>query len=233
MNWKEYYTKRPSSFGETEFLKQVHKTVAGQPITQAQFAAQLSDIQNALGLRNNDFVLDLCCGNGIITTEMSKICEAIVGIDFSETLIQIANKYNKPENATYYCMSVLDIGIKSVAEKPFTKIYMYEALQHFAEDDLPTLLARIVEVSSPSSVTFLGGIPDVDKLWNFYDTEERREEYRIKKSKNQEAIGTWWEKNKLVELCKQNQFQCEVLPQNPELHSAHYRFDVRLTRQTH
>lgn len=233
MNWKEYFTQRASLFGETEFLQQVHKTVAGQPITQAQFAAQLSDIKNALELSKDDYVLDMCCGNGIITTEMAEFCHAIVGVDFSDPLIEIANKYNKPENATYYCMSVLDKKITSISNKPFTKIFMYEALQHFSKDDFRTLLEIIMEISNPNSVTFFGGIPDIDKLWDFYDTEERREQYRIMKSKNQEAIGTWWEKNEIIDVCLQNGFKCEIVLQNSILHSSRYRFDACLTKQQH
>lgn len=232
MDWKEYFTQRPALFSETEFLKQVHKTVAGQPITPAQFSAQLSDIHNALEFNKDDFVLDMCCGNGIITTEMAKACHAIVGIDFSEPLINIAGKYNKPENTTYYCMSVLDDGVKDIAKKPFTKIYMYEALQHFTEEDVLKLLRLIMDITSPDSATFFGGIPDVDRLWDFYDTEERREEYRIRKKKNQDPIGTWWKKNIFRDVCHKNGFACEILNQNPILHSAHYRFDARITKHS-
>lgn len=231
MNWKEYFTERPSLFGETEFLKQVHKTVLGQPITPAQFSAQLSDIHNALQLNKMDFVLDMCCGNGIITTEMAKSCNSIIGIDFSEPLIKIANKYNKPENTKYYCMSVLDEKIKGVAGKPFTKIYMYEALQHFAVKEVSSLLEIVTDIASPEAVIFFGGIPDEDKLWDFFDTEERREDYRIRRSKNQDPIGTWWKKNEIIELCQQKGFHCEILTQNTILHSAHYRFDIRITRR--
>lgn len=218
-------------FGETEFLKQVHKTVGGQPITAEQFNAQLSAINNALKLHSEDVVLDLCCGNGVITTEMAKTCRTIVGIDFSEPLIRLANIYNRPENTVYYCMSVTDEAVKSISERPFTKVYMYEAFQHFAVDDLPKLLNIVNLISRPNVVFFVGGIPDEDRLWDFYDTEERRKEYIRRKSLNQDPIGTWWKQEKLKEVCKENGFSCDILIQNPILHSAHYRFDACITLQ--
>src|ERR1051325_9166966 len=188
MDWHEHYTQQPALFEETEFLKQVGKTISGQPITRAQLDAQISDICKALDIHSKDFLLDMCCGNGVITTEISRLCDSIVGIDFSEPLIRIAQKYNNPNNVTYVCISALDDGVKQIADKPFTKIYMYEALQHFHEDDLPRLLNSIKEISSQDALIFIGGIPDLDRLWDFYDTEERREDYRRRKSENREAI---------------------------------------------
>jgi cyclopropane fatty-acyl-phospholipid synthase-like methyltransferase len=231
MDWKKHFNEHPIIFKETEFLKQVEKTVFGQPITSAQFAAIISDIHNGLDIRSDDYILDLCCGNGIVTSEISKACRAVIGIDFSDPLINIAKKYNKPENGTYFCMSVLDQNIKRLVSNPITKIYMYEALQHFEEGDLQRILELALEISSSNPVIFLGSIPDIDKLWEFYDTDERREEYKIRKSTNQEAIGTWWSRKYIADVCLDNGLECQFLSQNPLLHSAHYRFDVRLTKQ--
>jgi cyclopropane fatty-acyl-phospholipid synthase-like methyltransferase len=231
MDWKKHYTEQPTLYAETDFLKQVGKTVSGQPITLAQLAAQVSDIQKALNVCSNDHILDLCCGNGVITARISKVCDSIVGVDFSEPLIRIAEKYNNPGNVTYVCMSALDPKIRRLVGKPFTKVYMYEALQHFDEADLPGLLALVIDVSASDAVIFLGGIPDKDRIWEFYDTEERREEYRRRKSENREAIGTWWSQKKIADVCDQNGLDCETVPQSPLLHSAHYRFDVRLAKR--
>lgn len=230
MDWKKHFNQHSILFEETEFLKQVQKTVSGQPITPAQFEAQIVDIRKALDIGSDDLVLDLCCGNGVITAEISKACSYIVGIDFSEPLINIAGKYNNPDNVSYFCMSILDNNVTKLVNKPFTKIFMYEALQHFDESDLKRILELILQIPSSNPVILIGGIPDIDKLWEFYDTEERREEYRRRKRQNQEAIGTWWNRNYIKEVCLQNGFECEFLSQNQILHSARYRFDVRLNK---
>lgn len=233
MEWKSFWNEFPVKFMETDFLKQVEKTVGGKPISPVQFEAIISDIHNALGTQKDDVVLDICCGNGVITAIMSKACKSIVGVDYSEPLIKIAQKYNKPENASYFQRSVLELDSKKLPNTPFTKIYMYEALQHFNEDDFPKILNLIKEVADPNMVIFIGSIPDVDKLWDFYDTDERRKDYMIRKSKNQEAIGTWWKQKHIVDMSLQNGFECEILLQSQVLHTAHYRFDVRLTRRSH
>lgn len=228
MEWKTFWDEFPSRFQETDFLRQVGKTVSGQPISPGQFAAIVSDIENALHPGFDDRILDLCCGNGILTAQVARACASVVGVDYSAPLIDIARKHNQPPNVAYYCMSVLDPAMRTVATEPFTKIYMYEALQHFRKQDLPELLRLMVDTSIPNVVILLAGIPDMDRIWKFYDTEERRAEYRRRVSEGTEAIGTWWLQTDLQEAARQCGFDCRFLPQNPVLHTAHYRFDACL-----
>jgi 2-polyprenyl-3-methyl-5-hydroxy-6-metoxy-1,4-benzoquinol methylase len=213
-------------------LKQVEKTVSGQPISPAQFEAIILDVRKALEINKNDRVLDMCCGNGVITAEIAKACDSILGIDYSEPLIKIAKKYNQSDNTAYYHMSVLDQNLINLVDRLFTKIYMYEALQHFTEKDLIKILDLIREISTPDAVIFFGSVPDLDKIWDFYNTDERREDYRIRKSKNEEAIGTWWNRKTIEEICLQRGFELKFLAQNQLLHSAHYRFDFCLVKQS-
>ena len=232
MDWKEYFNQHPTNFEETDFLQQMGKTVSGKSITPEQFEAQIASIIDALEIQKNDLVLDLCCGNGVITTRISTYCSSIVGIDFSDTLINLANKYNKPANTFYDCMSITDENMKNISKELFTKVYMYEALQHFPEEDIPKILNLLKGITTPNSVIFIGSIPDKDRIWDFYDTEERRKDYFYRKSIDQEAIGVWWQQSEIKKVCLDNGFDCKVLPQNAILHSAHYRFDIRLTQRT-
>lgn len=230
MEWKDYWNQYPGNFAETEFFKQVGKTVAGQPVTPVQFMARISDINRAININSDDMVLDMCCGNGLITTEIAEFCKKIVGVDFSETLINIARKYNTRENISYFCASVLDKDSMSIVGFGFTKIYMYESLQHFTYEELPDILSIISGLSIPAAEIFIGGIPDLEKIWDFYNTEEKKKEYMKRKSENREAIGTWWDKKYLIDTCRTYGFAGEIVAQNKNLDSAYYRFDIRLVR---
>jgi 2-polyprenyl-3-methyl-5-hydroxy-6-metoxy-1,4-benzoquinol methylase len=234
MRWKKVWAEFPASFEETEFYRQVGKTVLGKPISPEQFEAILADVSNALEMNKEVTLLDLCCGNGIITAKMAEKCARVVGVDYSEPLIRIARKYCQPQNTIYFQMSVLDKGIRTALDRnqPFTRILMYEALQHFDEADLSPILDTLRQLSTPDVVILLGSVPDKERLWNFYNTEERREIYRVAKSRNEEAIGTWWEKKNIVDVCNQKGFDVQFLEQNPILHTAHYRMDVRLVKSS-
>jgi 2-polyprenyl-3-methyl-5-hydroxy-6-metoxy-1,4-benzoquinol methylase len=229
MQWKEFWDQFPAKFKDTDFLRQVGKTVGGQPISAEQFGRLIQDIHNALELDSQDRVLDLCCGNGVITSAVASSCASILGVDYSAPLIDVARKHNKPANAEYFCASVLDSGLKRVARGPYTKVYMYEALQHFKESDLPILLNLLRDVTSPRAIMLLASVPDADRLWDFYDTPERQADYRKRMSENREAIGTWWKKEKISQIASEHGLDATFLAQNPILHTAHYRFDVRLT----
>lgn len=66
-------------------------------------------------LNPNDKVLDLFCGNGVSTTEFSKNCKSITGIDLSEKMIEAARKLMKREKTasrhiSFEKRNVLDIA---------------------------------------------------------------------------------------------------------------------------
>lgn len=233
-NWHSYWNSAPGQYGEREFLRQVGKTVNGVPITTAAFAILVQELRQLLSLQAEDAVLDLCCGNGIITRAMAGNCRCVTGIDYSEPLIAIAEKYNQPENARYIVSSVLDLNpemFRSHACKKFTKVYMYEALQHFEPEALAVLLNKLTGLLTGRSVVCLASVPDRDRLWAFYNTPERREEYHRRVAEGTEAIGTWWERGQLEKIARDSGFHAKFVSQNPMLHTAHYRFDVVLTKQ--
>jgi len=231
-NWHSYWNRASSQHGEKEFLRQVGKTVNGVPITTEEFDLLIRELEKLLSLQAEDTVLDLCCGNGIITRVVAENCRYITGIDYSKPLIAIAEKYHQPKNARYMHSSVLDLSpemFRSHACKTFTKIYMYEALQHFEPGDLAVLLARLTGLTMPETVVCLASVPDRDRLWAFYNTPERREEYHRRMAEGTEAIGTWWERGQLEKIARDAGFRARFVSQNPKLHTAHYRFDVVLT----
>ena len=231
MDWKDFWNRFPTQFTKDDFLKQVAKTVQGEPITSLQFDRIILDAIQKLELTENDNVLDLCCGNGLITSAIAAKCNSIVGIDFSKPLIEIAQEYHSLNNTKYLNLSALDITFENLqVDRPFTKILMYEGLQYFQEDQLSDLLQALLALSDNGIVMLFGGVPDKDKIWHFYDTPERQHEYETRKAQGMEAIGTWWGKSFIHQICSRYGLKCEFLPQHALFHTAHYRFDVRIRK---
>ena len=226
-DWYAYWNENPKRYGELEFLKQVGKTVGGKPISQAVVAMITSEITGKLSLRNEDRVLDLCCGNGLISSNVSQFCAELVCVDFSATLIDVARKYHQRKNVEYFHRSILDPKFYSeMADRGIGKAYMYEALQNLRLEDLTLLLTMMKKVLPQNGVVFLGSIPNVAKMWSFYNTPERKAEYHRQVAQGTEAIGTWWDQEQLREICEQQGFRAEISSQNSVLHTAHYRFDA-------
>ncbi len=231
MNWKDFWGKFPNQFAKDEFIKQVGKTVQGQPISIEQLDHLIRDVVQKLDLKAEDVVLDLCCGNGLITSAIAKNCQSIVGVDFSKPMIEIAREYHNSINTKYLNMSVLDITAENLqSPKSFTKIYMYEGLQYFQEAQLPHLIQTLLALSSERVIILFAGVPDMDKIREFYDTPERQLEYETRKRLGTEAVGTWWEKTFIRQVCGDHGLQCDFLSQHHLSHTARYRFDIRIKR---
>ena len=232
MNWKDFWGKFPNQFAKDEFIKQVGKTVQGQPISSEQLNQLISEVVQKLNLEADDVVLDLCCGNGLITYAVAEKCQSIVGVDFSKPMIEIAREYHNRINTEYLNMSVLDITSENLPRpKPFTKIYMYEGLQYFQEVQLSHLMQTLLALSSERVIMLFAGVPDMDRIREFYDTPERQLEYEARKRQGTEAVGTWWKKSFIRQVCSDYGLQCDFLSQHEFSHTAHYRFDVRIKRK--
>lgn len=225
---EEYWNGFPLQFEETEFLKQIGNTVSGKPITEEQFSASISDIRSGLDISEEDRILDLCCGNGIRTVELSKYCREIVGVDISQYLINIANKYFHGPNISYRCMSVFDKQLLDFFSENFNKILMYGALQNFNLGDLIKLLEQINALSNRGTIIFIGSIPDIEKISDFYNFNDQRKNFHETNKNKLNVLNNWWKKEDLIEICNSQGFNTEILSQNELTDTAYYRFDLRL-----
>jgi cyclopropane fatty-acyl-phospholipid synthase-like methyltransferase len=230
-DWQAYWNEVPKQYGETEFLKQVCKTTGGKSVSNAVVNAIVSNIVEELSVGREDHVLDLCCGNGLLSANVSGQCAAVVGVDLSAVLIAVARKYHQTENVEYFCRSILDPALYAQLEgRRITRICLYEGLQYFRREDLRLILQFARNILPNDGLVFFGSIPDAEKIWSFYNTPDRKAEYLRRMAEGTEAIGTWWNKQQLREIGEDEGFSVEILTQKRTLHTAHYRFDARIRR---
>src|SRR5262245_18141134 len=134
-DWKTFWNEYPATVGESDFLRQVFHTVDGQPYTPEQFEAMVSSIRRGLRLGPTNTLLDVCCGNGLVTAELAVHCRQVLGVDFSMPLIDIARKFHKRENVRFLILNALELETTDLGvEAPFDRQIMYGALQHFQID---------------------------------------------------------------------------------------------------
>jgi ubiquinone/menaquinone biosynthesis C-methylase UbiE len=87
---------------------------------------------DALKVEPNDFVLDLACGTGAVSREISHRLTgsgALIGIDLSSTALSIANSWvsSLPNNKCFIQMDAENIGLRSI----FNKVTCQYALSFF------------------------------------------------------------------------------------------------------
>lgn len=89
-------------------------------------------ITNKINLKNKD-ILDVGCGGGILTENLSKYKANIIGIDISKMLIKTAKKHSKRNNITYH---VCDINqFSAINKKKFDIITCMELIEHINDQE--------------------------------------------------------------------------------------------------
>jgi SAM-dependent methyltransferase len=232
-NWEAYWVRRPTSFGEGEYLKQVELTVNGKPYSELEFQQVTSRIADRMALGEDDALLDVCCGNGVFTAELAKRCRQVVGIDFSEPLLQTANRVHRPDNVTYLRANALDIDfLRLERQKQFTKVLINRALQYFSTQELRPLLENLLKLSTDNVVIFACGIPNIGQKNRFFNSLKKKIRYVYYRLRRRDSLGTWWDESFIRKICADLGLRCEFyfLGESVDLSSQHYRFDVKISR---
>ena len=108
---------------------------------------------------------------------------------------------------------------------------MYGALQYFVEREAIGVFETIYHCLAKDGVFLVGDIPDIDRLFSFYNRPEWVAAYFESVRSGKPAVGTWFKREILVALAHFVGFRnAEVLNQDPRVINAHYRFDLRLTK---
>lgn len=231
VNWKKHWSTYPATVGKTDYFGQVGKTVDGESISSLQFQCIVDSIASQLDLQQEDVLLDLCCGNGLITSSLATECRKVIGVDYSKPLLSVAKRDHQFDNIRYVHASILDLDSETLlAEETFTKVLMYEALQHFSRQDLRKILTISLSLSTADVSILIGSVPDRTRKRNFYNTPKRQIVAAWRQLTARNAIGSWWTHGEIFRVSEQMKFHCQFLAQNETLHTAHYRFDVLLRR---
>lgn len=230
MDWEVFWNTNPKQFKEDDLFRQVGKTKKGEPISVKGLKQIIHQIIDHLKINKRDKIIDLCCGNGLITSRIADHCSTIIGIDYSEPLIKIAKNYSYKPNIEYIHSSVLNINYgKLFLSERNIKIYMNESLQHFDDCMLEELLKKILENLSYNPLIFISGVPDIKRILNFYNTPERVEKNKHKiENGMDDIIGTWWDFEVIEKIANDNGYNAEYLSQNENIPTHHYRYNVLL-----
>jgi SAM-dependent methyltransferase len=225
-HWKSVWNHWPSKFGSTEYLRQVGKTTNGKPITEEQIDLFVAELVRKLRLEPSDILLDLCCGNGLLTSRLAAHCQRVVGIDFSTTLLNVARQSQIRENIDYHLGSVLEMDEIQLPSVTFTKVLMNEALQYFTPADLTRLLIRLKGmIATPRLILFANVLyqPRRGLFWAGQTPSQRREDQPCGR---QDLLGHWWNEVDVLEACLAAGLECQVQHQRSDLYNAAFRVDV-------
>jgi ubiquinone/menaquinone biosynthesis C-methylase UbiE len=224
--WAHYWTTKQMSVNDDP-QKQVERTVNNMPIDQQKWAFTLKEIERVLNLTASDTFLDLCAGNGMIARPFALKCRELTAVDISDVLLKNIDEDIYPT----VTVIVGDARNVSLPAEAFSKGVMYAALQYFNEREAIGIFNTIYKSMKPGGLFLIGDIPDIDRLFAFYNKPEWVTAYFDSVRNGIPAVGTWFKKEILVKMAKYIGFgNAEIISQQPELINSHCRFDLLLTK---
>jgi len=222
--WKTFWNQS-SLLDKKNIHEQVGRTKKGVAIDDEVWEQTLAYIIQNTNLNKDDDLLDLACGSGAISIAVQNKVKSVTAVDISQKLIT-GLKIFKSINAIH--SDILEVSFK---ECEFSKVILYFALQHFNENETLKIFERVYKWLKPDGVFFCGDVTDIEKQFDFYDTDERKKAFFESVKENQPIIGTWFNKNFLINLAKYTGFKQAIIIDQPENQfNSHYRFDIKLIK---
>lgn len=220
---QDYYSSRVAM--SDDLLYQVGKTVCGNPISDESVNIIVETIKTRLDLSKEDVVMDIGCGNGLLTNKISDFVKHVIGVEKNKDLFEVAIKNNSNNNISYVMSDIFNIKRLKLASN---KINMYEVLQHIPYSSFRSFLFFMKELLPYNGVFFIGGVLDEERKWEFYDTRERRCELIRGLMENGEALGFWYHKDYIRCVAEDVGIKVDFYQQDEQLYTSHYRYDCLL-----
>lgn len=242
-HWQSFWGgyRNANAQSEDDLFVQVGKTIARRPIPRDMFASMVERIIDRLELGRDDHILDMCCGNGLISFELAQVAGHVTGVDFADHLIRAAMKFKSLPNISYrvgdVTLPIVDLIGGAVQESRDAgdmpdKFLMNDALAYFDPQALGKIVDNICVARDGKPFRFLlTGIPNSTLKWNFYDTPERKlrhaESMRVGDDTN-DGLGRWWDAAEIEAVCARRGVQVRLANQPDAI--SNYRMDALIWR---
>lgn len=227
MNWNHFWESK--ALQSNNPMEEVGRVSSQRSISENELDNLSEYITRILNLQPTDSLLDLCCGNGMITYRLAQKVHMACGIDFSNTQIKKARERYVLPNLSFISGDAMNCD--SLFETSFNKVLLYFSFQYFDTFDKgKKVLEQIDHITSKHSMILLGDIPDRANFHVYYSGIWNQLKYFYRKSVGKENMGKFWKKKELDKICKEFNFEGKYLNQPVEFPYSHYRFDYLISK---
>lgn len=217
--------EHPKTCAPDDFWGQVRRTVNGKPVPEEQIAMIRTAIREALQFHPHDTLLDLCCGNGALSSFFFDDLAAYLGVDISPPLIEIAiYNFQRDKTHAFNCVPLSTYVIEEINPERFTKCLCYGSFAYLSSHDVQHELCNLRNRFFNLKKMFIGAIPDRDKAHLFF-----RKKVSFSLDDHGSTLGRWYTQDEIIALADACGWQavCKCMPDN--YYQSHYRFDAILT----
>jgi ubiquinone/menaquinone biosynthesis C-methylase UbiE len=233
MNWKAYWQEQGTALDPYLQVGRKGGQAKQEDERLAEFAAYIA---SKLGLGPDDVLLDVCCGNGMFTSHLAKHCRAVVGVDFSSSLIAYANEHYASSSVQFICGDALDLAKLTFPDTGafaggFTKSTLCFSFQYFETPQQgQAVIAQIFQRIGSRGALYLGDVPDRDKWFVFYNSIPKMLRLVKQMMQQRNDMGKFWSADELDHIAKTLGLEGEKIVQPAHFPYAHYRMDYLLSR---
>jgi ubiquinone/menaquinone biosynthesis C-methylase UbiE len=217
------------------------------------------DIVSKLQLNAKDALLDLGCGTGLISINISRYVKKITGMDLGHNVLLRAGKNFK---AADRCIELIQGDITSLPfkDKAFDKVLCYGVVMCFHDyNDFKNALSEMLRVCRLGGKILIGDIPDIKKknewikgtrrnnepLFSYYRRKIRQDivkfrykisAYRFKKRKEKlniappQAAGMFYESERILNICREIGVKGTIIDQPSNLAFGNTRVDLLMEK---
>lgn len=204
---------------------QVARVSNGKALDEELIQRIASHIQSQLQLKNDESLLDVCCGNGLLLSCLKPHCREATGIDFSEALIGQAIEKYSAEQLQFLHLDATQFNLK----KKFDKVLLYFSFQYFESYETGKLvIENLLKHAKPGALILIGDIPDKSRWFQYYNSFSKWLTYTKQYYRNANDMGKFWHEKELLSICDELGVKGEKQVQESWQPYSHYRFDFRI-----
>ena len=228
MNWQRFWDQYAQQEDEQVQVGRVSRRIeVGEANLQeiAQYIVQHLDVQPTHRL------LDVCCGNGLLTQLLAAHCKQTVGVDVSEGQIQRAQTLTNPPSLIFAQGNASEL--RSVVEPAFDRINLYFSFQYLDRFELgKAAIQEMLGLLKPGGRLLIGDVPVYQYLDRFYPTLVKRLTYHLRRMLGREQMGKFWKEQEMQAICDAFGVELTVMEQPSHFLYAHYRKDFLIHKPT-
>lgn len=225
--WADFWCRYSKTARYADSQTQVLRTYAKEPIDNERWELTVEFVQKNMHLVGSHNILDLCCGNGLLTRRLAPQASQILAVDISLDLLRKIEALGIENVQTL----TSDIRMLKFAKNKFDRILFYAAIQYLTPEEVVPLFQRMASWLEPGGILYIGDVPDSTRIWNFFNSPERREKYFDNIKSGEPVVGTWFDPSWLMHLGFYAGFSDVAILDQPEfMIYSNFRYDVVLTR---
>ena len=158
----------PKTVGRTEFWKQIKRTVNGKEVSETDINHIINAIKTGLELNENDYLLDLGCGNAALGSYFFPLIKFYHGVDFSSYLLEVAKEFFYIPGKTTFQELDLNKRITSIKHyNEVNKVLIYGTAAYLQKQNLINLIRKLSDFEKVDRI-YIGNIPDKTLASKFF-----------------------------------------------------------------